>query len=153
MLKPSIKQSSEKPDNSPVGDTSYSTPEWIEALSKWNMEFAVLYRKRLQEWLMLPVSVAQCRSPDDLRTAQAKFTDTLMTDYRLAAQKLWNSVHEITDDTKMSATEAYAATLLKAQADAENILAQARARAQRIIESANAQSETSPAETQRARVA
>jgi hypothetical protein len=153
MSNPSVKKTTESPDSAPAGDAFKSASEWVGALNKWNLEFAVLYRKRLQEWLMLPVSVAQCRSPDDLRDAQVSFADTLMADYRLAAQKLWDAVNLATDEPKMGASEAYAATLLKAQADAENILAQARAQAQRIIDSTNAQSEASPADTQRARVA
>jgi hypothetical protein len=153
MSSPSTKDTPEQSDKTLAGDATSSAPEWIGSLNKWNMEFAALYRKRLQEWFMLPLSVTQCRSPEDFRNAQAMFADTLMADYRSAAQKLLNSVDESADDAKTSATQAYAAALLKAQADAENILAQARAQAQRIIDNAHAQSEASPADTQETRVA
>jgi hypothetical protein len=153
MSNPSIKKSSEASGETPADVTLNAAPEWIGTLCKWNMEFAELYRKRLQEWLMLPVSVAQCRSPDDLRDAQVTFADTLIADYRRAAQQLWNAVNPATDEPKVGASEAYAATLLKAQADAENILAQARAQAQRIIDGANAQRGASPESAQETRVA
>ena len=49
MSNQSSKKTLESSGDVPAGDTLYSTPAWIGALNKWNLEFAVLYRKRLQE--------------------------------------------------------------------------------------------------------
>jgi hypothetical protein len=108
-------------------------------LSRWNMEIASLYGKRMQEYCMLPFNLMLRVSPDDLADAQDDFSETLLADYRAAAEKLTDAFGAGTRKTSGNeATEAYAAVLLKAQEDARNMLDQARAQAQRIINDAEA---------------
>jgi F0F1-type ATP synthase membrane subunit b/b' len=61
-----------------------------------------------------------------------------LTDYRAAAEKLARAVGA--DTGKAGGHEEYAARLLKAQEDARDILDQAKAQAQRIIEDAEKRS-------------
>jgi hypothetical protein len=113
---------------------------WLNLLGRWNMEIASLYGKRMQECSVFPFSLMMCTSPDDVTDAQERFSGILLTDYRAAAEKLMRSIGthtHLSDGTE--ADQAYAATLLKAQEDARNILDQARAHAKRIIDDAQAQ--------------
>ena len=108
----------------------------------------------MQECCVFPFSLMLCASPDDVTDAQEKFSETLLTDYRAAAEKLTHSigtsVPKVGDN---EATEAYASTLLKAQEDARNILDQARAHAKRIIEGAQAQIAEPQAATEKTKAA
>jgi len=117
-----------------AGDLSAPDAPWLQLLARWNMEIMFLYGKRMQEYVVLPLRVMQCTSPDDLAKAQNLFSETLLTDYRAAAEKLARAVG--VDTGKTGGHEEYAARLLKAQEDARDILDQAKAQAQRIIEDA-----------------
>jgi hypothetical protein len=117
-----------------------SDTSWLDMLGEWNTEIVSLYGKRLQECGMYPFSLMMCTSPDDVTDAQEKFSGTLLADYRTAAEKLVHAFGTHAHQAGGSAaSEAYAATLLKAQDDARNILDQARAHAKRIIDEARAQ--------------
>ena len=119
-----------------AGDLSASDAPWLQLLARWNMEIMFLYGKRLQEYAVLPLRVMQCTSPDDLAKAQDRFSETLLTDYRAAAEKLARAIGA----NESSGHQEYAAHLLKAQDDARDIIDQARAQAQRIIEEAKTRS-------------
>jgi len=119
-----------------AGDPSASAASWLQLLARWNMEIMFLYGKRLQEYAVLPLRVMQCTSPDDLAKAQDRFSETLLTDYRAAAEKLARAIGA----NESSGHQEYAAHLLKAQDDARDIIDQARAQAQRIIEEAKTRS-------------
>jgi hypothetical protein len=138
MTTSSSKGSTKADQDIRTGDTPVFGAPWLEMLSQWNIEITSLYGKRMQECCVFPFSLMLCASPDDVTDAQVKFSDTLLADYRAAAEKLARSI----DSNRArgnEANEAYAATLLKAQDDARNILDQARAHAKRIIEDAQAQ--------------
>ena len=107
---------------------------WVQMLARWNMEIASLYGKRMQEYCLVPVNLMRCASPDDLARAQEEFSQTLLADYREAAEKLARAIGA------GAAEGGYAAALLRAQEDARDILDQAKAQAQRIIEEAKARS-------------
>jgi hypothetical protein len=112
---------------------------WLNLLGRWNMEIASLYGKRMQECSVFPFSLMMCTSPDDVTDAQERFSGILLADYRAAAEKLMHSIGTHRQSDGSEADQAYAATLLKAQDDARNILDQARAHAKRIIDDAQAQ--------------
>ena len=109
-------------------------------LGRWNMEITSLYGKRMQEYFLLPLRVMQSTSPDDLAKAQEQFSQTLLTDYRVAAKKLALAIGADVDTGKAGGHEEYAARLLKAQEDARDIIDQAKAQAKRIIEDAEKRS-------------
>ena len=111
---------------------------WPGMLAQWNAEMAAHYGRRMQEWWLLPVKAMQCTSAEQLKELQGEFADSLMTDYRHAAQKLAQAFGE----TTANVTKDYAATLLKAQDDAKTLLDQARAQAEQIV--ADARARTSP---------
>ena len=120
--------------------TPASAASWLQMLGQWNIEIVSLYGKRMRECGMFPLSLMLCTSPDDVTDAQEKFSETLLADYRAAAEKLTRAIGA--DASKVrgnEANEVYAAALLKGQEDARNILDQARAHAMRIIEDAKAQ--------------
>ena len=123
-----------------TSETPASAASWLQMLGQWNIEIVSLYGKRMRECGMFPLSLMLCTSPDDVTDAQEKFSETLLADYRAAAEKLTRAIGA--DASKVrgnEANEAYAAALLKGQEDARNILDQARAHAMRIIEDAKAQ--------------
>ncbi len=136
MTTSSSNESAKADQNIHTGDASASS--WLQMLSRWNMEIASLYGKRMQECCAFPLSLMLCTSPDDVTDAQEKFSGTLLADYRDAAEKLTRAIGA--NASKVEANEAYAAALLKGQEDARNILDQARAHAKRIVEDAQAQS-------------
>jgi len=109
---------------------------WVQMLARWNMEIASLYGKRMQEYCLLPVNLMRCASPDDLARAQEEFSQTLLSDYRDAAEKLARAIGA----GAAEGGSGYAAALLRAQEDARDILDQAKAQAQRIVEEAEARS-------------
>lgn len=119
-----------------AGDPSASDASWLQLLARWNMEIMFLYGKRMQEYFVLPARVMQCTSPDELAKAQDQFSETLLTDYRVAAEKLARAIGA----NEASGHQEYAARLLKAQEDARDIIDQAKAQAQRIIEDAEKRS-------------
>ena len=118
-----------------AGDPSASDASWLQLLARWNMEIMFLYGKRMQEYSVLPLRVMQCTSPDDLAKAQGQFSETLLTDYRAAADKLARAI-----GATGKGHEEYAARLLKAQEDARDIIDQAKAQAKRIVEDAEKRS-------------
>lgn len=133
MTTSSSKNSAKAGQSSPANDPPAS---WLLMLARWNMEITSLYGKRLQEYFLLPLRVMQCTSPDELAKAQDQFSQTLLTDYRAAAEKLTRAIGAKLDTSKAARDDEYAASLLKAQEDARDILDQARAQAKRIIEAA-----------------
>ena len=130
-------------------DVHLDATQSLHLLGRWNVEIAALYGKRIQECCMFPFNLLLCTSPDDVTDAQEKFSRILMANYKSAAQKLARTVAgDVRDDH--GASEVYAATLLKAQEDARNILDQAKAQAQRILDTAAASAETQTPDTQAA---
>ena len=123
-----------------AGEPSASAASWLQLLARWNMEIMFLYGKRMQEYFVLPLRVMQCTSPDDLAKAQDQFSQTLLTDYRVAAKKLALAIGADADIGKAGGHEEYAARLLKAQEDARDIIDQAKAQAKRIVEDAEKRS-------------
>ena len=140
MTTSSSKGSAKADQNIYTSDAPASAASWIQMLSRWNMEIVSLYGKRIRECSMFPLNLMLCTSPDDVTDAQEKFSETLLADYRAAAEKLTRAIGANASKAGGNeANEAYAAALLKAQEDARNILDQARAHAMRIIEDAQAQ--------------
>ena len=137
MTTSSSQNSAKAGQSSPANDPPAS---WLLMLARWNMEITSLYGKRLQEYFLLPLRVMQCTSPDELAKAQDQFSQTLLTDYRAAAEKLTRAIGAKLDTSKAARDDEYAASLLKAQEDARDILDQARAQAKRIIEAAESRS-------------
>jgi hypothetical protein len=140
MTTSSSKGSAKADQNIRTSETPASAASWLQMLSQWNLEIVSLYGKRMRECSMFPLSMMLCTSPDDVADAQEKFSETLLADYRAAAEKLTRAIGA--DASKVrgnEANEAYAAALLKGQEDARNILDQARAHAMRIIEDAQGQ--------------
>jgi acetyl esterase/lipase len=135
MTSSSATYSAQADQNAHTHDVTDFTTATLHMLSRWNFEIASLYGKRMQEYSVLPFSLMLCTSFDDFTDAQQKFSETLVADYRAAAERVANSVHA----GKEQASEAYASALLKAQEDARNIIDQARAHAKRIIEDAEAE--------------
>lgn len=109
---------------------------WVQMLARWNMEIASLYGKRMQEYCLLPANLMRCASPDDLARAQEEFSQTLLSDYREAAEKLARAIGAGAAESGSG----YAAALLRAQEDARDLLDQAKAQAQRIVEEAEKRS-------------
>ena len=140
MTTSSSKGSAKADQNISTNDAPASAASWLQMLGQWNIEIVSLYGKRMRECSMFPLSMMLCTSPDDVADAQEKFSETLLADYRAAAEKLTRAIGA--DASKVrgnEANEAYAAALLKGQEDARNILDQARAHAMRIIEDAQGQ--------------
>lgn len=121
-------------------DTHFDATPCLQLLGQWNMEIAALYGKRMQEYCMFPFNLMLCTSPDDVADAQERFSRTLLADYKSAVQKLARTVAANTHDDH-AASDAYNATLLKAQEDARKILDQAKVQVQRILERATAEAE------------
>lgn len=124
---------------------------WPATLVRWNSALAALYGKRMLECWSLPLSVMMCRSSDDLADVQAKYNQTLLDDYRAAANSL--SCSMATDASTAGNTDGYAAVLLKAQDDAREILAQAKAQAERIVKEAQSRGGKSQEAGARSKVA
>ncbi len=99
-------------------------------LSQWNVALASLYARRWQELATLPWQMMQCVSADDLSDLQVSYARGIMADYRAAAGNLAAIMKGASADN--SAAESYAETLLKAQADAREIIDQAKAQAKKI---------------------
>ena len=154
MSMSSLNGSAKADQNIRTSEVPVSAASWLEMLSRWNMEIASLYGKRMQECCVFPFSLMLCTSPDDVTDTQEKFSETLLVDYCAAAEKLAHSigtsVHKAGDN---EANEVYASTLLKAQEDARNLLDQARAHAKRIIEDAQAQIAKPQAATEKTKAA
>ncbi len=138
MTTSTSKTSAKAGQNVRASDAPTSAASWLQMLGRWNMEITSLYGKRMQEYFLLPLRVMQSTSPDDLAKAQDRFSETLLSDYRAAAEKLARAV--AADTGKSGGHEEYAARLLKAQEDARDIIDQAKAQAQRIIEDAEKRS-------------
>lgn len=138
MTTSSSKGSAKADQTTRTSDAPASAASWLQMLSQWNLEIVSLYGKRMRECSMFPLSMMLCTSPDDVADAQEKFSETLLADYRAAAEKLTRAIGAGRVRGNES-NEAYAAVLLKAQEDARNILDQARAHAKRIIEDAQGQ--------------
>lgn len=136
MATASSKSSTKADQNNSASDQSASATSWPQLLARWNMEIMFLYGKRMQEYFGLPLRVMQCTSPEDLAKAQDQFAQTLLTDYRAAADKLARAIGA----NEANGHQEYAARLLKAQEDARDILDQAKVQAQRIIEDAEKRS-------------
>ncbi|MGQ0485899.1 MAG: hypothetical protein ACT4SY_11180 [Hyphomicrobiales bacterium] len=134
---PMTTSSSKKSANAgQTDDLPTTAASWLNLLGRWNMEITSLYGKRMQEYFVLPLRVMQCGSPDDLAKAQEQFSETLLTDYRAAAEKLARAIGAKETDRHQE----YAAALLKAQEDARDIIDQAKAQAKRIVEEAEKRS-------------
>jgi hypothetical protein len=56
--------------------------------ARMNMELASLAGRRAQAYLNLPSVVAQCRGPQDLFAAQARFWQTLLEDYSACNRRI-----------------------------------------------------------------
>jgi hypothetical protein len=153
MARSSVNQTVRAHAKVPAGEGPDAFTPWIVKLNRWNMEMASLYGKRLLHWQTVPLRLLQCRTADELREAHEEFAEMLLADYRSAAHKLVDAVTVSVEGKESGATEAYATTLLKAQADAESILAEAKAQAQMIIERAQARSDASEPGMRSSRVA
>ena len=137
MTTSSLKESEAADQGSPASDAP-TTPatSWFQAMGRWNIEIAGLCGKRMQYWTTFPMRLMQCKSSDDLSNVQTEFSQTLLTDYRAAAEKLVLAINRSPDNRRIDRDQEYASTLLKAQEDARNIIDQARAQAKRIVEEA-----------------
>ena len=131
-----IKESTMADRDSPTGVVPTSATSWIQAMGRWNIEIASLCGKRMQYWSTFPMRLIQCSSSDDLNNVQDEFSQTLLTDYRAAAEKLVLAISSNANSGQIERNQEYATTLLKAQEDAGNIINQARAQAKRIVEEA-----------------
>ncbi len=103
----------------------------------WNMELAQFYFRRYQQYWTLPLNVRAWQSAEELQAVQAEFLQNLMADYRENAIRLSRIANGPTSTAALDTT--YEARLLKAQDDAEAIIAQARLQATRILESVQKQ--------------
>ena len=139
--------------DSPAGDVPASATSWIQAMGRWNIEIASLCGKRVQYWSTFPMRLMQCRSSDDLSNAQDEFSQTLLTDYRAAAEKLGLAISRNANSGQIERNQEYATALLKAQEDAGNIIDQARAQAKRIVEEAQSRGEATKAKADKTKAA
>lgn len=125
------------------------TEEWAGAgaeilqgmgfLFSWNAELTTFYARRFQQYWSLPFRLAQCVRPEDVQSLQEDFLQRLAADYRNEAARLSRIVSgpgEASPASTDAAEAAYAARLNDAQRDAAMIIEQAKAQAERIVESA-----------------
>ena len=129
---------SNNPADAPRARESDQSNSWPAMLVRWNTEMAALYGRRMQEYCALPMQLMMCRSADDVADTQEDFARKLVDDYAEAAGKFTRCL------ATGAAAEGYGATLLKAQEDAREILAQARAQAERIIREAQSRGAKAP---------
>ena len=118
-------------------DVKPDAPSVMGFLFGWNMELAQFYFRRYQQYWTLPLNFRTCQSPEELRAVQAEFLQNLMADYRENAIRLSQIANGPTSAGHRDTT--YEARLLKAQEDAEAIIAQAKLQATRILESVQKQ--------------
>lgn len=145
--------SRKEPVTANQNNQSGTATSWLQVAGRWNMEVTSLYAKRMQYWYTMPMRLMQCRSPGDLTEAQDEFSQTLLADYRTAAEKLAMAMNAGVGENSEVSGEGYASALLKAQEDAGKILDQARAQAKRIVEEAQAKSKELQAKDEKVRAA
>ena len=148
-----IKESPMADRDSPAGDGPASAALWFQAMGRWNIEIASLCGKRLQFWSTFPMRLMQCRSSDDLSNVHDEFSQTLLTDYSAAAEKLVLAINRNANSGQIEPNQEYATTLLKAQEDAKNIIDQARAQAKRIVEEAQSRGDETRAKADKTKAA
>lgn len=120
---------------------------FLGMLQKWNTELAGFYLARIQQYAVLPQALMGCRDPEDISKLQKQFFNQLVDDYRIEADTLSRiAMSGATDGEELAS---YSAEILKAQADAQNILEQARAQAEKIIADAEAATTGDKAEKQK----
>jgi hypothetical protein len=113
---------------------------WLDLLESWNLELAGFYTRRFQECSATFFNFMLCRSLEDVADTQQAYARRLIEDYRAMARTLTRVVEGET-------AADYAAALLRAQQDAGEILAQAKAQAERIVEAAEARARGSAADS------
>ena len=110
--------------------------ECIEFLGNWNMSLLEFYVGRIQQYYRAPFEVPPFSSPDDHLRFQERFLTKMVADYAEQADKLVALVHREQQATCDPSQPSYEARLLQAQDDAAEIIALAKAQAERIIASA-----------------
>jgi hypothetical protein len=115
----------------------------FELALRWQQELIRFIGRRMAGYVELAGQLPQCRNPSDLIEAQTRFIQQMLADYRSEAEWIAGQfpatgrpVHKQID----RAFDSYEDTLLKAQRDAAKIIDLAKDQAQRIVESAQAQS-------------
>jgi hypothetical protein len=101
-------------------------------LTRWNAEITRFYVSRYQRYWTVPIRMLSCTSTEDIKAMQAEFGRELLEDYRAEASRL----ARIANETLEPPGSDYAASLLKAQQDAGEIIEQAKLQAERIVASA-----------------
>lgn len=112
----------------------------LEFLTKWNTEILTFYARRYQQYALLPLEILTSKSPEDVKDLPERFLEQLMKDYRLEVSRL-SEITEVTTGLDAKAESEYALRIQKAQKDAADILAQARAQAERTLKSAEEQAQ------------
>jgi hypothetical protein len=123
-IRPERKETTERKEDSLVG-----------FLTKWNAEITRFYVSRYQRYWTIPIQLLSCTSSEDIKALQAEFKHELFEDYRAEASRLARIANETLDLPRPSESD-YAASLLKAQRDANAIIEQAKLQAERIVASA-----------------
>ena len=88
-----------------------SVAPMVTGAARANMELASLAGRRAQAYLDLPSTLAQCRGPQDLFAAQARFWQTAIEDYSTCNRRIvgalsaGNSVAPASDDAGVERRE------------------------------------------------
>ncbi len=113
----------------------------VELLVNWNSCLADFYARRVAKYWAYTFELAGRRSPEGLAKSAAKFESDLVSDYAAHVNKLQQIVFGKERDTPSVPDEQYEERLLKAQGDAGLIIEQAKAQAERILNSAKLRAE------------
>ncbi len=71
-----------------TGQATKSVAPMLTGAARTNMELASLAARRAQAYLDLPNTLAQCRGPQDLFAAQARFWQTALEDYSTCNRRI-----------------------------------------------------------------
>ena len=110
--------------------------ECIEFLGNWNMSLLEFYVRRVQQYCRAPFEVHPFSSPDDHLRFQERFLTKMVADYAEQVDKMVALVRREQQATCDPSQPSYEARLLQAQDDAAEIIALAKAQAERIVASA-----------------
>jgi hypothetical protein len=112
-----------------------------ELLANWSSCVTDFYTRRLEKYWQYPFALAGMRSFEEVAHSFVEFETKLLGDYADHANELQRIVLGKRRDTQRAPGEQYEARLLEAQRDAGLIIEQAKAQAERILNSARSQAE------------
>ena len=81
-------------DDTTMETTAQAYQAWFRSMMAVNAETTKFLTRRLQKDAQLPMTIIQCRSPQDLVQTQMEFLKTMARDYSVQAEKVGEIMSE-----------------------------------------------------------